>query len=139
MNSTSAFDHFGGVPFVEGGSVRLGLPGAPGCTTTGFAESACFARAGEEKKPVAALAARSMPHTTADPLAEWRLRLRSRRTRQSFHFGASLDIFSPLTLKGSSKGLDGETRLAPLKFPRILAEPGGQTYHKEPHLTAHQM
>jgi hypothetical protein len=127
------------VPFVEGGSVRLGLPGAPGCTTTGVAESVCCARAGEKKKHVRALAARSIPHTIADPLAEWSLRLRSRRTRHRFHFGAQLNIFSPLTLNGSGKGLDRETRFTPLKFPRIFAEPGGQTYLKEPLPTEHQI
>src|SRR5690349_7513084 len=46
MNSTSAGDRGGRVPFVDGGSVLLGFPGAPVCTTTGFAglveaESAC--------------------------------------------------------------------------------------------------
>jgi len=29
----------GSAPFVDGGSVRLGLPGAPGCTTIGFDRS----------------------------------------------------------------------------------------------------
>src|SRR5579864_7606266 len=38
MNSTSAGDRGGSVPLVDAGSVLLGSPGAPGCTTTGFAE-----------------------------------------------------------------------------------------------------
>src|SRR5437867_3495485 len=39
INSTSACESGGSVAFVEGGSVLLGLPGAPGCTTTGLPES----------------------------------------------------------------------------------------------------
>jgi len=58
------------VPLVDGGSVLLGLPGAPGCTTTGFAGSACIERTLEQKKSAGALAASNMPHNTADPLAE---------------------------------------------------------------------
>ena len=67
MNSTSAWDLGGSVGFVDGGSLLLGLPGAPGCTTTGVAGSVCCARAGEEKRPAGALTARSVPHSTADP------------------------------------------------------------------------
>src|SRR6202167_4076797 len=96
MNSTSACDHCGGAPFVVGGSVLLGFPGAPGCTTTGVAESPCCARATQHKKPVAALAASSMPHSTADPLAE--RSLRSPPKRPSFHFRADLDISVPPSL-----------------------------------------
>src|SRR6266852_6440603 len=84
MNSTSACDRGGSVPFVDGGSVLLGLPGAPGCTTTGVAGLACCASAGTEKRPAGALTASSVPHSTADPLAECSSRLR--RKRQSFHF-----------------------------------------------------
>jgi hypothetical protein len=61
------------VAFVDGGSVLLGLPGAPGCTTTGVAGSACCARTEQQKKPVAEFAASSMPHSTADLLAGFRL------------------------------------------------------------------
>src|ERR1700676_4347282 len=71
MNSTSAWDLGGSVAFVDGGSVLLGLPGAPGCTTTGVAGSVCCARAGEEKKTAGALTASSVPHSTADALSEW--------------------------------------------------------------------
>src|SRR5277367_2241205 len=68
MNSTSACDCLGSVPFVDGGSVLLGLPGAPGCTTAGVAVSVCCAhnvegkRPGAQKIPVRALAARKMQH-----------------------------------------------------------------------------
>src|ERR1700684_2865272 len=93
MNFTSACDHCGGAPFVVGGSVLLGFPGAPGCTTTGVAESPCCARAAQQKKTVPALAASSMPHSTADPLAE--RSLRSPPKRQSFHVRAYLNISVP--------------------------------------------
>src|SRR5260370_35899901 len=61
-NSTSACDRGGSVALVDGGSVLLGLPGAPGCTTTGVAGSVCCAHIademnpGEQKKTTAALA-----------------------------------------------------------------------------------
>jgi hypothetical protein len=76
MNSTSACDRGGSVALVDGGSVLLGRPGAPGCTTTGFEGSVCCAHIAEEKspaeqkKPAGALAATSMPHSTADPFAQ---------------------------------------------------------------------
>ena len=38
------------VALVDGGSVRVGCPGAPGWTTTGFAGSACCAQTGSESK-----------------------------------------------------------------------------------------
>lgn len=41
MNSTSACESGGRVALVEDGSVLLGFPGAPGCTTTGLLESFC--------------------------------------------------------------------------------------------------
>src|SRR5229473_2827108 len=70
MNSTSACDRGGSVAFVDAGSVLLGLPGAPGCTTTGFAGSVCCAhimeerRPVEQKKPAEVLAASNMPAVT---------------------------------------------------------------------------
>src|SRR6266478_10092695 len=51
MNSTSACDRGGSLARVEGGSILLGLPGAPGCTTTGGAGSVCCARITEERNP----------------------------------------------------------------------------------------
>jgi hypothetical protein len=77
MNSTSAGDRGGSVALVEAGSVLLGFPGAPGCTTTGVAGAVCCARAGEEKL-VQAHDASNMPQNTADPLAERNLRLRGK-------------------------------------------------------------
>src|SRR5277367_5690300 len=61
MNSTSACERLGSVALVDGGNVLLGLPGAPGCTTTGGAESVCCAQALKQKKLVQAPAAASMP------------------------------------------------------------------------------
>src|SRR5438445_5896351 len=119
MNSTSACDRGGSVALVDGGSVLLGLPGAPGCTTTGVAESVCCARAREARKPVGTLVASSMPLRTTDPLAEWSFRLRQKR--KSLHFRESLDIFSVLTLKGSGKTQDGEMRPALSKSPARAA------------------
>src|SRR5215467_9282593 len=49
MNSTSACESGGSVAFVEGGSVLLGSPGAPGCTTTGLPESFCCSDIAEDK------------------------------------------------------------------------------------------
>jgi hypothetical protein len=37
MNSTSFGERGGSVALVDGGSVRVGWPGEPGCTTTGGA------------------------------------------------------------------------------------------------------
>src|SRR6202049_2125737 len=101
MNSTSACERGGSVGLVDGGRVVLGLPGAPGCTTTGVVGSVRCARAGKEKRPVGALAARRVLHSTANPLAEWNLRFR--RKWSSFQFGASLNIFSALTVEEAAK------------------------------------
>jgi len=85
MNSTSACDRGGSVALVDGGSVLLGLPGAPGCTTTGLPGSACGAHIAEEKRPVeqkklaGTLAVSNMPHSSADPLAERGFRLQRKR------------------------------------------------------------
>src|ERR1700722_12571401 len=58
MNATSAGESLGKVGRVDGGSVLLGCPGAPGCTTTGGdADPACWADAGSVSKPSRATAA----------------------------------------------------------------------------------
>jgi hypothetical protein len=57
MNRTSAGELGGSVALVDGGSVRVGWPGAPGCTTTGGADSACCAHTGSVNKPASVLAA----------------------------------------------------------------------------------
>ena len=63
MNSTSAGDRGGRMAGVDDGSVLLGAPGAPGCTTTGFAGSACCARATGEKETAETLAASNVLNT----------------------------------------------------------------------------
>jgi hypothetical protein len=60
MNSTSFAERGGSVALVEGGSLRVGCPGAPGCTTTGGAfEPACRAQTGSDKRHARAQAATS--------------------------------------------------------------------------------
>src|SRR2546425_10922329 len=93
MNSTSACDRGGSVAFVDAGSVLLGLPGAPGCTTTG---SVCCAHITEEKRPVEqknpaeALAASNMPAVTftisGNPCRIWA------RAAGQFPFDSTLNI-----------------------------------------------
>src|SRR4029453_8001472 len=57
MNCTSAGERGGSVALVDDGSFRVGWPGAPGCTTTGAAGSACCAQTGRENKAARILAA----------------------------------------------------------------------------------
>src|ERR1700731_736432 len=57
MNSTSAGERGGRAARVEDGNVLVGAPGAPGCTTTGFAESPFCARAADENKTAERIAA----------------------------------------------------------------------------------
>src|SRR5260370_23840588 len=89
-NSTSDCDRGGSVALVDGGSVLLGLPGAPGCTTTGVAGPVCCILAGEEKKPVGAPAASSMPAVTLT-ISGNPCRIRARATGQ-LPFGSTLNI-----------------------------------------------
>lgn len=49
MNSTSAAASGGNTAREEDGRVLLGIPGAPGCTTTGLDGSACSASATPQK------------------------------------------------------------------------------------------
>src|ERR1700733_9746224 len=98
MNSTSAGDHRGGAAVVDAGNFLLGLPGAPRCTTAGGAGYVWRACAMEEERPVAAMAARSMPNSTA-PLVE----RMSRRKERPFNFEAQLNIFSS-SLKSTGSG-----------------------------------
>src|SRR5438874_11713612 len=51
MNSTSACDRGGSGALVEGGRFLVGVPGAPGCTITGFGGSVCWAHTAEETSP----------------------------------------------------------------------------------------
>src|SRR5712692_7916853 len=74
MNSTSFAELGGSVALVDGGSVRVGWPGAPGCTTTGVPGSACCAQTGSENKPARVLAATSPLRHAAPPITDWSLR-----------------------------------------------------------------
>src|SRR5438046_8025305 len=70
INSTSFGERGGSVALVDGGSVRVGWPGAPGCTTTGVAGSACCAQTGSENKPARVVAATSPLRHAATPLTD---------------------------------------------------------------------
>jgi hypothetical protein len=72
MNFTSASEIGGSCALVEGGRVRLGWPGAPGCITTG-----CCARTGNEKKQGIIAAAKSTLRDNSTPLTRRSLRLHS--------------------------------------------------------------
>src|SRR5205823_3255066 len=73
INSTSFGECGGSVALVDGGSVRVGWPGAPGCTTTGVAGSACCAHTGSEHKPARVTATSPLRH--APPrITDWSLR-----------------------------------------------------------------
>jgi len=47
MNCTSAGESGGSVALVVAGNVRVGWPGAPGCTMTGAVRSLCWAHTGK--------------------------------------------------------------------------------------------
>src|SRR5208282_1035687 len=91
MKSTSACDRGGRAPLVEAGSVLLGCPGAPGCTTTGDAELLCCARESGKNGPKRTLAAMTKPSSAADPVAE--RATHTQRRREDFMFGMGMRIF----------------------------------------------
>src|SRR5438270_1538093 len=74
MNSTSAGERGGSFAVVEEGSLLLGLPGAPGWTTTEGAGPLCCARTAEQSNPDNRLDVR-----TASARAGRSLRLRNDR------------------------------------------------------------
>src|SRR5688572_15034551 len=57
MNCTSASECGGNVGLVEGGNVRVGWPGAPGCTITGGL--ACCAKTGSDNRHARVAAGKS--------------------------------------------------------------------------------
>lgn len=123
MNSTSACDNGGSVAFVEDDSVLLGLPGAPGCTTTGgVADSLCCARVGAQRKAVAALAARSIPHSAPAPIAT--LNFFPRRKLYISPSASQLNIFNALTLNGSGETQRRRNAVSTFKIPGIFVESG---------------
>src|SRR6266849_5970497 len=92
MNSASAADGGGSFAVADGGSLRLGAPGAPGWTTTGLAWTAC-AHAAAQNKPTRAPATRRelMPHVSAIARAIQDLRRKEGRDRHPL--GTSLNMF----------------------------------------------
>jgi len=58
-------DSGGSLAFVVAGSVRVRLPGAPGCTTTGFGGAGCCAAARKGDKPEKEFATASTPEHAA--------------------------------------------------------------------------
>jgi len=59
---------------VDGGSVFVGWPGAPGCTTTGVPGSDCWAQTGSEHKVARVLAAISPLRHARPPITDGSLR-----------------------------------------------------------------
>jgi hypothetical protein len=60
MNSASFGERGGNFALVVDGSIRVGCPGAPGCTTTGDSfGSVCCAQTGSDKKQAKTTAAMS--------------------------------------------------------------------------------
>src|ERR1700691_6507440 len=108
VNATSAGERAGSTPFVDGGRILLGFPGAPGCTTTGaVAESVCCARKARERNAAAALAASSTPLSAAHILAARRCDMHATRKRASLEFRASLNIFILLVPSGRYRSSGG--------------------------------
>src|SRR5260221_10354686 len=83
MNATSACDLGGSSAVADGGSLLLGIPGAPGWTTTGFAGPVC-ARTARQKRPVGAVTARNRQHNRVHARADRSL---SRWERRYCEFG----------------------------------------------------
>src|SRR6185312_2016859 len=66
----------GSVALVDGGKVRLGLPGAPGCTTTGVGAGSC-PQTDSENNPKRAVASTIPGRNTATRITVQSLRLHS--------------------------------------------------------------
>src|SRR6266550_1880480 len=74
MNRVSAVERGGSVALVDGGSVRVGWPGAPGWTTTGVAGSPVCAQTGSENNPASVLAAINPLRHAETFITDWSLR-----------------------------------------------------------------
>src|SRR5687768_15129870 len=99
MNCTSASDGGGSVALVDGGSVRVGCPGAPGWTTTGVAGSACCAQTGSENRHTRVVAATRTRIT--DSRLRWSIKIKTSSTRMVKHWGFKL---SQCAVKGTWVG-----------------------------------
>ena len=105
MNSASAADRGGRAARVDGGSVLLGAPGAPGCTTTGCAELFCCACAADAKKSAETLAASNASTARAEP----DLGTHSRRTFARLRLGVR-KIFIRTRMKSCHETRNCSTR-----------------------------
>src|SRR5690242_13038431 len=93
MNSTSARERGGSVPFVDGGNVLVGSPGAPGCTTTGFAAPLCCAHASAQPNKTSAPNATEAPQRPPQPfLPKNLITIRPISPRGYYHFLAQLRV-----------------------------------------------
>lgn len=91
INSASACEKGGSLGLVDGGSVLLRSPGAPGWTTTGAPGSGCCAATPKQTKFAAGLVARNTAQKAANAPAD--RSLRPWRNRCSRWFGTLLNIF----------------------------------------------
>jgi hypothetical protein len=79
MNPTSFGERGGSAALVDAGSVRVGWPGAPGCTMAGdIFESACCARTENVDKHVRAQKARNALRDAATLITDRKLGLKLR-------------------------------------------------------------
>lgn len=74
MNCISAGELGGSVALVDGVNVRVGLPGAPGCTTTGVGGAGCCAQTASENKPARVVAVIIPLRNAATPITDRGLR-----------------------------------------------------------------
>jgi hypothetical protein len=112
MNSISAGDRGGKVPFVEDGSFLLGAPGAPGCTTAGFEVSVCCARIPEAKKTVKTVAMSSPEDRSPTPCAKANLDRRRGRILGQERLRLKMDILDEaLIFSRNAKVFKGEQGL----------------------------
>src|SRR6476646_12082548 len=84
LNSASACDHGGSFAVVDAGSLFVGLPGAPGRTTTAAPGPVCCACAIGQKESVRALTPKNRPHNKANARADRDLPLRGQQHRHQF-------------------------------------------------------
>src|SRR5277367_2596842 len=96
MNSISAWEGWGKVGLADAGSVLLGIPGAPGCTTTEVdCANPCCAGAGVGNKPATAHAAMRTLTRGATPVGDSSTDVR--RKERLLSLGVPANISSVLT------------------------------------------
>jgi hypothetical protein len=107
MKSTSAGERGGSVPFVEAGSVLVGLPGAPGWTMTGAEGLDCWEVEGEGNKDMAEVVASSAAPSWKGRRGEGKRRLP--RERRVFRHGGQLfeQLEFMMTYSSNMEKIDG--------------------------------